>query len=338
MLKKVRTAFSNINSGNRHYAMLNRSHAVVVLPAVRGGRIADAGIRRWLCKARLHVDDAHTEPLPRVLSVLGLPPVRNGMAALRLWGQRGRRPDGWQCGADPVYLEARLDHLHLHALRDVSAPQTEGLFHYLQTTLAAERPYAFHHVDSSGYLQREDAMATMQVAAATAHGHSPDDFALAGPAPGLHDALQSELQMCLHECDVNRHRAMAGQLPVNSLWFWGGGEAPALQVQALPPLFGDDSLFTGYWLRSDQTTRRWPGRLAACAMEADSFVAVTPCDANADKAVESYLDELRMLLARGRVARLTLLFRDGLQADMRRRDRLRFWRRSSAQLAPGSHR
>ncbi len=302
---------------------------------MRDGRIADAGIRHWLSRAHLHDDSARNEPLARVLSVLGLLPVTNGLAALRLWGQTGRRPGGWQCGADPVYLEARLDHLCLHALRDVSAAEAEGLFQHLQATLAAGGAYAFHHVHSSGYLQRDDAMATMPVTAPTAHGHSPDAFALEGPAPTKHDALQSELQMCLHECGVNRQRAMAGQLPVNSLWFWGGGIAPPPKAQALPTLFCDDALFTGYWLGSDQTTHRWPGSLAACVAAADSFVAVTPCDANAAESAESCLDELRMLLKRGRLARLTLLFRDGLRADMRRRDRLRIWRRSAAHLAPG---
>lgn len=318
-----------------HTNLLNRSHAVVVLPAVRSGRIGDEGIRRWLSKAQLHDDEKHKESLARVLSVLGLSPVTDGLAALRLWGQTGRRPLGWHCAADPVYLEARLDHLCLHALQDVSATEFAALFRYLQTTLGAGASYAFHHVDSSGYLQREDMMATMQVAATIAHGLSPDAFALAGPAPTKHDALQSELQMCLHECDVNRQRAMAGHLPVNSLWLWGGGGAPPLKAQALPTLFCDDALFAGYWLGSDQASHRWPGSLTACAAAADSFVAVTPGDANAAESAESWLDELRMLLRRGRIRRLTLLFRDGLQADMRRRDRLRVWRRSAPQLTPG---
>ncbi len=317
--------------------MLNRAHAIVVLPAVRDGRITDAGIRRWLSKADLRIDNVRIEPLARVLTVLDLTPVTNALAALRLWGQTGQRPGGWQCGADPVYLEARLDHLCVHALQDVSTPETEDLFRYLQATLAADGSYAFHQVDSSGYLRREEAMATMQVSATAAHGHSPDAYRLEGPAPALHDALQSELQMCLHECDFNRQRATGGQLPVNSLWFWGGGVAPGRRTQALPRLFCDEPLFTGFWLGSDQATHRWPGSLAACVAGADSFVAVTPCGDNAAEAAESYLDELRMHLARGRIARLTMLFRDGLQAEMRGRDRLRIWRRSAAHLAPGGN-
>jgi hypothetical protein len=36
--------------------------------------------------------------------------------------------------------------------------------------------------------------------------------------------LVNEMQMFLFQHDVNRERAARGQLPINSLWFWGGGE------------------------------------------------------------------------------------------------------------------
>jgi len=38
--------------------------------------------------------------------------------------------------------------------------------------------------------------------------------------------LLNEMQMFLHQHEVNQQRARSGLLPVNSLWFWGGGEAP----------------------------------------------------------------------------------------------------------------
>ncbi len=36
-------------------------------------------------------------------------------------------------------------------------------------------------------------------------------------------ALQNEVQMLLHNCEVNQQREIAGLTPINSLWFWGGG-------------------------------------------------------------------------------------------------------------------
>jgi len=37
--------------------------------------------------------------------------------------------------------------------------------------------------------------------------------------------IQNESQMILHSCAVNQQREMAGLPTVNSLWFWGGGQA-----------------------------------------------------------------------------------------------------------------
>src|SRR5690606_8095411 len=39
-------------------------------------------------------------------------------------------------------------------------------------------------------------------------------------------ALLSEAQVILHNHPANAARAAAGKLPVNSLWFWGGGVLP----------------------------------------------------------------------------------------------------------------
>jgi hypothetical protein len=38
--------------------------------------------------------------------------------------------------------------------------------------------------------------------------------------------LVNEMQMFLYQHEVNRERAERGALPINSLWFWGGGEPP----------------------------------------------------------------------------------------------------------------
>ena len=38
--------------------------------------------------------------------------------------------------------------------------------------------------------------------------------------------LLNEIQMLLHTHPVNLQREAAGKLPVNSLWFWGGGQLP----------------------------------------------------------------------------------------------------------------
>ena len=46
----------------------------------------------------------------------------------------------------------------------------------------------------------------------------------------------------------------------------------------------------------------------------------------------SWLENLRVILKRGDLGQLTLLFRDGLKIELKKRDALRFWRKVSPLL------
>jgi hypothetical protein len=41
--------------------------------------------------------------------------------------------------------------------------------------------------------------------------------------------ILNETQILLHSSKVNEERERAGKIPVNSLWFWGGGQLPRVQ-------------------------------------------------------------------------------------------------------------
>lgn len=305
--------------------------AVVVLPAGVGARAIQPADRRWLARGTMQKTTAAGEALERLLAVLGRPAVNDGTAALRRWGQTGERPEAWVCGADPVYLEARLDHLCLFALQDLGEEELASLIGTLQARLGLDGEYAFSSVGACGYLERAQAMATATVPAVEAHARSPDPFLPVGRGAAGHDRLQSELQMCLHELPLNREREAAGRLPVNSLWFWGGGRAPAQLAEQgpLPVLFADDPLATGYWLAAGGRRAAWPGSFAACAAAANgAFVAVVPRSADVPGDATG-LGELRRLLAGGDLEGLTLVSGDGVRVDLTRSDRLRFWRRET---------
>ena len=100
-----------------------------------------------------------------------------------------------------------------------------------------------------------------------------------------------------------------------------------------PPLFADEPILAGYWESATAVGERWPGTFADCAEASlHGFVAVTPEEDQRSETLEAYLRELRELLRKGRVSRLILLFRDGLRADVRRSQTLKFWRRDSELL------
>ena len=314
----------------------DKNAALVVLPPVRGGRVSDPSLRAWLAQSDLTLAEEPQELLAAILGEVGLPYPKQGLAALRMWGQTGDRPTVWIAAADPVYLEPRLDHLRLHALRrsGISSSELRPLFEHLQDTLAEDQRYGFARLGSYGYLRAEEPISTARVPAYVVDQREPGEFLPSGEHTALHRNILSEIEMALHEHDVNEKRVAQGKQPVNSLWLWGGGTAPEKVTRPQPPLFADDPLLAGYWESATAVSDEWPGSFEACAdASLRGFIAVTPENDYRAKTLESYLRELRQLLRSKRVSRLILLFRDGVRADVRRSDTLKFWRRDSDLLA-----
>ncbi|MFQ6003894.1 MAG: hypothetical protein ACE5OQ_00180 [Woeseia sp.] len=309
----------------------NKREAIVVLPAVMGGRVEHARERRWLSRSKLALSDAPREIFERVLSAAGLSRLAEGLAALRLWGQTGDRPNVWLASADPVHLEARSDHLRLHALVGEQSPIADlrAIFDHLHESLGGDTAYALARVGEHGYLRSDREIATASLSASAIDGMAPDEFMPSGESAADYHRLSGEIQMCLHDHEVNLRREEHGLMPVNSIWFWGGGMAPDKTVEPLPPLFGDDPLFTGYWESRTALISPWPGSFSKCLdLAVKDFVAVTPVPDQGEDLLTACLAELRDLLRAGRLHRLVLLFRDGLTARFGRFDAFRLWRRT----------
>ena len=306
-----------------------------MLPPVRGGRLQDKSLRAWLAQSELTLESEPRELLSQLTDELGLPYPEEGLAALRMWGQTGDRPTVWIAAADPVYLEPRLDHLCLHALRrpGIHSSDLRQLFDHLQETLAEDERFGFARLGSNGYLRAAQAISTSSVPAYVVDQRKPGEYLPTGEHTVSHRNILSEIEMTLHEHEVNERRISEGKQPVNSLWLWGGGMAPEKLTRPQPPLFADDPLLAGYWESATAVGDVWPGNFAACAAASlHGFVAVTPETDLRHETMEGYLHELRELLRSNTVSRLILLFRDGLRADVRRSQTLKFWRRDNALL------
>ncbi len=314
----------------------DKSAAVVVLPAVSAADLTGSSLRSWLVRSDLSRDTQTNELLARVTRATRLPYPQEGLGALRFWGQTGERPDAWIAAADPVYLEPRLDFLWLHAITQdaISPADLGGLIDHLQLTLGEDKRSGFTRLGAYSYLCSNEALATADVSAAVVDQCNPGDYLPDGPASAAYRNLLSEIEMALHEHDINQRRLAAGQQPVNSLWIWGGGAAPPVASRHQPPLFADDPLLLGYWASASAPASAWPGDIASCLDAAsDGFVAVVPPHQHNAESLLDMLAELRRALRAGRVSQLTLLFGDGLQASIRRSHVYRLWRRDRTLLA-----
>ncbi len=323
----------------------DKSAAVVVLPAVAGGRLQDQSLRRWLAKSEPQRLPESTELLACILDVLNLPCPDSGLAALRMWGQTGDRPSAWIAAAEPVYLEPRLDHLCLHAQSRDNVPMTDlrPLFDHLQRSLAEDSDFGFARIGSFGYVTASDPMSTARLPAYALDQQKPDEFMPSGEDAASYRNFISEIEMALHDHEVNLLRQAIGQSPINSLWLWGGGVAPEQQTRPHPPLFSDDPLLKGYWYSNTGVVEPWSGadgsgdngadEISRCLEASVSgFVAVVPESPSDAENLHGCLRELRAALRAGRLSRLTLIFRDGIKVDVLDKDRLCVWRKSSPLL------
>ncbi|MDX1406364.1 MAG: hypothetical protein R3192_17660 [Woeseiaceae bacterium] len=310
-----------------------------VLPPASGGEIRREH-RNWLSKGRLQATGSLEEMLLVTLRRIGHAVPDEGMAALRFWGQTGERSGAWMAAADPVHLEARLDHLRLHAFRgeEIAKRELRDLFSSLQEFVAVDDRFSFARLGPLAYLRSQDPIVTATCSPLTIDGLEPGEFMPDGPAAAAHDRLLGELQMVLHEHAINAKRASAGLRTINSIWIWGGGIAPQPEERPIAPLFSDDPLFRGYWKSKCGSANFWMEDIEdALQLAPEGFVAVAP-DVDASPAVMAdRLDGFRRTLKRGDLRSLTLLFRDGLSIDIGRRDGLRFWRRLSPLLDTPRH-
>tara|TARA_R110002096_G_scaffold163266_1_gene330652 strand:+ start:2129 stop:3100 length:972 start_codon:yes stop_codon:yes gene_type:complete len=315
----------------------DKNAALVVLPPVTGGRLQDKSLRAWLSQSDLSFDASRRESLASIVTELGMPYPDQGLAALRMWGQTGDRPANWIAAADPVYLEPRLDHLCLHAFRrgDIASRDIRALIDYLQTTLEGDDQFGFTRLGPHGYLSSPQPIATAAVSADVVDQDKPDEYLPDGDGADRFRNLVSEIEMALHDHDINQARQAGGLRPVNSLWLWGGGIAPQQATRPQPPLFSDDALSTGYWYSATAVAEPWLGSIEACLENSVAgFVAQVPDDIETP-VLETVLQGLRSALRADRLSGLTLLFRDGLRAHIRRSHALRVWRRTSHWLAAG---
>ena len=134
--------------------------------------------------------------------------------------------------------------------------------------------------------------------------------------------LVNEMQMFLYQHDVNRERAARGELPINSLWFWGGG------VPSGPPAgetgwYCDDALLN----RLAENRGLSPAALERVADEPPSTSAVVVdlrllemLKTGAETGLEAVLLDvdrhlLQPLLEAARAHRRPLLLRAGYKFD-----------------------
>lgn len=151
----------------------------------------------------------------------------------------------WYLRADPVHLRADLTKLMLVDAGSLALSQAEAQAfaqeinaHYEAEPWRLEVP---HPARWYVRLHRAPRLVTQPVSVATGTRELAALLPAGDEAKRWHRRL-NEIQMLLHGSSVNEAREARGELPVNSVWFWGCGRLPPASPVAWQCLWSQDRL------------------------------------------------------------------------------------------------
>ena len=164
-----------------------------------------------------------------------------------------KRPEAYWIRADPVHLRADQKSLNLLDTSYLSLTQHDAL------ALAAVVQASFSEmgwelevpVPSRWYLKLNQRPAIQTTELYSALGKDIQSFMPSGEQASVWHRLMNEIQMQLHNADINQLRSERGELPVNSLWFWGGGSLPDLLERKWSRVYSDENCSMGFSMLSN---------------------------------------------------------------------------------------
>ena len=148
------------------------------------------------------------------------------VAALTYLEDFDELPPGDCLRADPVHLRADTTGLILFdtATFAVSEAESRALSSTLAAHLAADGWDLRYRHPQRWYLVGGPPQDLMTTALPALRGTAVPALAFSGADAAAWSNRLNEIQMLMHAHPVNQARAAAGQVAVNSLWLWGGGE------------------------------------------------------------------------------------------------------------------
>ena len=151
---------------------------------------------------------------------------------------------GYWLRADPVHLRIEQNHILLadNQAFNISIKESKQLTDSLNQHFAS-RDLEFLLMDHDRWyinLTKTPDMETCELSHIT--GKNINDFLPSGRDSQFWHNIFNEIQMLLHEHPVNLARLARKELPINSVWFWGGGVMPDSLNSPFSQIWSDEFL------------------------------------------------------------------------------------------------
>ncbi len=166
-------------------------------------------------------------------------PVAAVTALSDLEGSEGRT---WM-RVDPVFLHADLISLLLFDSQSFSLTkeETKGLFSIINPMIEEDRLRLISGDDPlRWYLELEKLPSMTTTSPGTVNGQEIRPYLPVGKDQAYWIRLANEIQMLLHECSINIERQKRGEVPINSVWFWGAGKVPEQMTSKFDQVISND--------------------------------------------------------------------------------------------------
>lgn len=331
---------------------LARQRLTLYLPGLLSPQDAsDAGAWRALETLLSRAGPAESRPAPgyeeSLFALFDLAAPENAdlpVAAVTRMHDMGVIDNDWWLRADPVHLGLDRDRLVLtdpYRL-EITPEEAARLVTEIMEVFSADGWLLKAPCPERWYLKPARAPRLTTAALSRVTGRDVRDFLPHGADDKAWHTVLNEIQILLHGATVNVEREKAGKLPVNSLWFWGGGRLPRISAVKWAHVWSNEPVSLSLAKLSGTPAAALPGGYREWRRQAGAGEHLVVLDAGHEAALyhdaaerrkildgleaqwmEPLLDDLKS----GAPERVTLLTDSGAGFTLTPKQARRWWRR-----------
>ena len=187
------------------------------------------------------------------------------IAAFSFLGEGGQPGDAYWLRADPIHLRIYRDQIILldsEALT-LDLREIEQFIATLNAHFAIEGLGFYAPTPHRWYVKLPRAVDLTTYPLHEVTGKNISDYLPKGKDQSHWRRVFNEVQMLFFEHTVNQEREARGELPVNSVWFWGGGALTAPK-SLFASLYSNNAFIKGVALSTGMTLQETPETMMNC--------------------------------------------------------------------------